>query len=172
MSKPISGEYPEHQSIYINLIQEDNIINILSKQSEELQKLLENISEEESGKSYAFGKWTLKEVIGHLLDNERVFIARALRIARGDKQRLPGYEPDDYVKNSKCFERSLKSLMEEMLLLRAADILLIGSFDESDLFRRGFVEDYEITVNATLFILAGHEKHHINYIKENYLNKP
>lgn len=170
MPKPSPEEYPEFQSRYINLEDDEDIINILSRQSNELQELLKNIPEHDAGKSYAFGKWTLKEVVGHLLDNERVFIARALRIARGDKQRLPGYEPDDYVKEAKYFERTLKSLMEEMLLLRAADILLIKSFDENDLLRRGFVEDYEMTVNATLYILAGHEKHHIAYIKENYLS--
>ncbi len=169
MAKPLPEEYPEFYSVYINLLEDDDIVNILSQQSNDLQNLLKNISDEDAGKSYAFGKWTLKEVIGHLLDNERVFIARALRIARRDKQRLPGYEPDDYVKNAKYFERSLKSLMEELLLLRAADLLLISSFDESDLTRRGIVDDYELTVNSTLFIFAGHEKHHINYIKENYL---
>jgi uncharacterized damage-inducible protein DinB len=169
MTKPLPEEYPEFYSIYINLLEDDDIVNILSQQSNELQNLLKNISEEEAGKSYAFGKWTLKEVMGHLLDNERVFVARALRIARKDKQRLPGYEPDNYVKNAKYFERSLKSLLEEMLLLRAADLLLISSFDEDDLSRTGIVDDFELTVRATLFVFAGHEKHHINYIKENYL---
>lgn len=169
MSKPLPQEYPEYKFIYLNLLEDDDIVNILSGHSNELQELLKNVSEEDAEKSYAFGKWTLKEVIGHLLDNERVFIARALRIARGDKQRLPGYEPDDYIKNAKWFERTLKSLLEEMLLLRAADLLLIKSFDENDLQRRGFVEDDEYTVNAILYVIAGHEKHHINYIKENYL---
>jgi uncharacterized damage-inducible protein DinB len=169
MSKPLPEEYPEYKFIYLNLLEDDDIINILSSQSNELQELLKNVPEEDAEKSYAFGKWTLKEVVGHLLDNERVFIARALRIARGDKQRLPGYEPDDYIKNAKWFERSLKSLLEELLLLRAADLLLIKSFDENDLLRRGFVEEDEYTVNAILYVLAGHEKHHINYIKENYL---
>ena len=169
MSKPLPEEYPEYKFIYLNLLEDDDIVNILSSQSNELQELLKNVSEEDAEKSYAFGKWTLKEVIGHLLDNERVFIARALRIARGDKQRLTGYEPDDYIKNAKWFERTLKSLLEEMLLLRAADLLLIKSFDENDLQRRGFVEEDEYTVNAILYVTAGHEKHHINYIKENYL---
>ncbi|MBN1633166.1 MAG: DinB family protein [Ignavibacteria bacterium] len=169
MSIPSPGEYPEYKFIYLNLLEDDDIVNILSRQSNELRDMLSNVPEEIADKSYAFGKWTLKEVIGHLLDNERVFIARALRIARGDKQRLPGYEPDDYIKNAKWFDRTLKSLLEEMLLLRAADILLIKSFDVNDLQRRGFVEDDEYTVNSILYVIAGHEKHHINFIKENYL---
>lgn len=169
MPKPSPGEYPEYKFIYLNLLGDDDIINILSRQFNEIQEMLINVPEEDAEKSYAFGKWTLKEVIGHLLDNERVFIARALRIARGDKQCLPGYEPDDYIKNAKWFDRTLKSQLEEMQLLRAADILLIKSFDENDLQRRGFVEEDEYTVNAILYVIAGHEKHHINFIKENYL---
>lgn len=171
MAKPSPEEYPEFFKIYVSLIEDDNIINVLSLQSQELQELLKNISEESANKSYAFGKWTLKEVIGHMLDNERLFIARALRIARGDKQRLPGYDQDTYVRSGRFFRRTLEDLTQEMLLLRAADLLLIKSFDETELAERGIVNDYEVTVNAILYILAGHERHHIDYIKDNYLDK-
>ncbi|MCX7832601.1 MAG: DinB family protein [Ignavibacteria bacterium] len=169
MPKPTPEEYPEFFKIYVSLIEDDDIVSILLNQSQELQDLLKNISEEIANKSYAFGKWTLKEVVGHMIDNERLFIARALRIARGDKQRLPGYDQDSYVKNGRFFRRTLEDLSQEMLLLRVADLLLIKSFDETELAERGIVNDYEITVNAILYVLAGHERHHINYIKENYL---
>lgn len=169
MPKPTIDEYPEFFKIYINLIDDDDIVSVLLNQSQELQDLLKDITEEVADKSYAFGKWTLKEVIGHMIDNERLFIARALRIARGDKQRLPGYDQDSYVKNGRFFRRTIEDLAQEMLLLRVADLLFIKSFDETELAQRGIVNDYEITVNALLYVLAGHERHHINYIKENYL---
>ncbi len=170
MPKPTPEEYPNFFSIYVNLIEDDDIVNVLMLQSKELQDLLKDIPEEVADKSYAFGKWTLKEVIGHMIDNERLFIARALRIARGDKQRLPGYDQDSYVKNGRFFRRTLEEMAQEMLLLRVADLLLIKGFDETELSERGIVNDYEITVNAILYVLAGHERHHINYIKENYLS--
>ncbi len=169
MAKPNPEEYPEFFKIYVNLIDDDDIVNVLLNQSQELQELLKEITEEVADKSYAFGKWTLKEVIGHMIDNERLFIARALRIARGDKQKLPGYDQDFYVKSARFFRRKLEDLAQEMLLLRVADLLLIKSFDEIELAERGVVNDYEITVNAILYVLAGHERHHIDYIKENYL---
>lgn len=171
MPKPTIDEYPEFFKIYINLIDDDDIVSVLLNQSQEIQDLLKDIPEEIADKSYAFGKWTLKEVIGHMIDNERLFIARALRIARGDKQRLPGYDQDTYVKNGRFFRRTLEDLAQEMLLLRVADLLFIKSFDETELTQRGIVNDYEITVNALLYVLAGHERHHINYIKENYLTQ-
>lgn len=171
MPRPLPLEYPEFFGLYINLVPEGDVISILGEQSKTLQHMLSQISEEQSEKSYAFGKWTLKEVLGHLMDNERLFVARALRIARGDKQNLPGYDQDEYVKNARCFKRTLKDMLEEMLMLRAANILLFKSFDEEDLQRRGFVNDYEITVNALMYVLAGHEAHHLNYIKENYLGE-
>ena len=171
MPRPLQEEYPEFFSLYVSLVPEGDIIAILSEQSKYFQDLLLGIGEERADKSYAFGKWTLKEVLGHLMDNERLFVARALRVARGDKQNLPGYDQDEYVKNANCYKRTLKDMLEEMLLLRAANILLFKSFDETDLQRRGYVNDYEITVNALMYLLAGHEAHHLNYIKENYLNE-
>jgi hypothetical protein len=167
--KPFVEEYPDFFAEYISLVREGNLIDILSEQSQDLQETLSLFSEEDANKTYAFGKWTLKEVIGHLLDNERLFVARAVRISRGDKQMLPGYDQDDYVKNGRFFRRSLKELKEELLMLRAANILLFKGFDDHELMQRGYVNDYEITVHGLLFSLAGHEKYHILFIKQNYI---
>lgn len=167
--KPFKEEYPDFLEDYINLVREGNIIEILSEQSQKLQEILSLFKEKDADKTYAFGKWTLKEVVGHLIDNERLFVARALRISRGDKQRLPGYDQDDYIKNGRFFRRSLKELKEELLLLRACDILFFKSFDDFELMQRGYVNDYEITVHGILFTLAGHEKYHIEFIKQNYI---
>ncbi len=167
--KPFKEEYPEFFEGYINLVREGNIIEILSEQSQDLQETLSLFSDEDADKTYAFGKWTLKELVGHLIDNERLFVARALRISRGDKQMLPGYDQDDYVKNGRFFRRPLKELKEELLLLRAANILFFKSFDDHDLMQRGYVNDYEITVHGILFVLAGHERYHIDFIKQTYV---
>ena len=170
MKNILPEEYPEYFNIYIESVKEGNILDILGANSSELQNLLKNISEEDADKSYAFGKWTIKEVVGHLLDTERIFTVRALRISRGDKQRLPDFNQEDYVKYAKFYRKTLDNLIEELLLVRASDLMLFRSFDDFDLMQRGYVSDYEITVNGILHLLAGHELHHINFIKSTYLN--
>ncbi|HPS65051.1 MAG TPA: DinB family protein [Ignavibacteria bacterium] len=167
--KILPDEYPEYYKIYVDLVKDYNILDTLGASSTELQNLLKNISDEDADKSYAFGKWTIKEIVGHLLDTERIFTSRALRIARGDRQRLPGFEQEDYVKNAKFFQRKLDDLIQELLLVRASDLMLFRSFDDVDLMQRGYVSDYEVTVNGILYILAGHELHHINVIRTLYL---
>ena len=103
------------------------------------------------------------------MDHERIMSVRALRIARGDRQQLPGYDQDDYVKNGQFFKRSLKELTDEMLIVRASTLYLFKTFDETTLMQRGTVNDFEITIRAIIYILAGHEQYHINFLKENYI---
>ena len=167
--KILPDQYPLFLKIYVDIVKDFDILDTLGASSTELQNLLKNISEENANKSYAFGKWTIKEIVGHLLDTERIFTSRALRIARGDKQRLPGFEQENYVKNGKFFQRKLDDLIQELLLVRASDLMLFKSFDDMDLMQRGYVSDYEISVNGILYVLAGHELHHINIIKTLYL---
>lgn len=170
MNKPLKGEYPGFYTQYINLIEEGDITEILSSQSGELQEILSNISEEKSGTSYAFGKWTIKEVTGHLIDFERIMSARALRIARNDKQHLPGFDQDNYTREGRFFRRTLEELKEELLVVRASSLILFRTFDDEILFRRGIFNDNEITARAIPYIIAGHERYHINFLKDNYLS--
>ncbi len=170
MDKPTPEEYPEYYKQYLDLIKDGDIIEILGEQSAYVQKFIASIPEEKADSTYGFGKWTIKEIFGHLIDTERILAYRALRIARKDKQPLPGYEQDDYVKNAKYYRRSLKDIAEEMLLLRAANLKFFQSLDSEDLIQCGIANDKELTVRAILYILAGHELYHINFIKDNYLN--
>ncbi len=170
MDRPTPEEYPEYYNQYLNLVKDGDIINILEEQSLYVQKFIASIPEEKGDSTYGFGKWTIKEVFGHLIDSERILTYRALRIARRDKQPLPGYEQDDYVKNAKYYRKTLKEIADEMLLLRAANLKFFESFDSEDMIQRGVANDQELTVRAILYILAGHELYHINFIKDNYLN--
>ncbi|MFA5405223.1 MAG: DinB family protein, partial [Ignavibacteria bacterium] len=108
MDRPTAEEYPEYYNQYINLVKDGDIISILEEQSSYVQKFIASIPEEKGNSTYGFGKWTIKEVFGHLLDSERILAFRALRIARKDKQPLSGYEQDDYVKNAKYYRKTLK----------------------------------------------------------------
>jgi hypothetical protein len=171
MERPTPEEYPEYYNQYLPFVKEGDIITILEEQSIYVQKFIASIPEEKGDSTYGFGKWTIKEIFGHLIDTERILTYRALTIARRDKQPMPGYDQDDYVKNAKFYKKTLKELADEMLLLRAANLKFFKSFDEEDLMQRGIANEFEFSVRAILYILAGHELYHINFIKENYLNK-
>lgn len=118
--------------------------------------------------SYEEGKWTVKEVVGHLIDTERVMAYRAVCIARGEKQPLPGFDQDAYVKSGNFNKRELFDLIYEFRLLRESNMLLAKGFDEKALQRRGVASKNEVTVLALLYIIAGHEKHHMNILQERY----
>ena len=171
MGRPTPEEYPEYYNQYLPLVKDGDILEILEEQSIYVQKFISAISEEQGNSTYAFGKWTIKEVLGHLLDTERVLAYRALRISRRDKQPMAGYDQDIYIKNSRYYKKSLKEIADEMLLLRAANLKFFQSFEEEDLMQTGTANEFEFSVRAILYILAGHELYHINFIKENYLNK-
>lgn len=170
MGKPTPEEYPYYCNQYLNLIKDGDIINILEEQSVLVQKFIASIPEEKADYTYGFGKWTIKEVFGHLINTERILTYRILKIVRRDKQPSSGYDQDDYIKNAKYFKKALKEIADEMLLLRAANLKFFQSFDEEDLMQRGFANDKEFSIRAILYILAGHELYHINFVKNNYLN--
>ena len=169
MNRPLTDEYPEYYNAYINLVKDGNIIDILEEQSTFVQGFLNGIPEDLGDKAYAFGKWTLKETIGHMIDVEKIMAYRFLRIVRGDKQPMPGFDQDEYVLNGKFFRRNIKSLIDEKLLVRAANFIFFKNTDPDDLMLRGTFNDIEISARALLYIIAGHELHHVNFIKENYL---
>jgi uncharacterized damage-inducible protein DinB len=131
--------------------------------------LLKQIPEEKAGFAYAEGKWTIIELLGHMLDTERIMAYRALRIARNDSTPLPGFEENDYVANAHFADRSLDSMREEFEYLRKANLFLIKSFNETEFSRVGISNDKPISVKALVFIIAGHLNHHIRILNERYL---
>jgi len=169
MSRPSKNDYAEYYHKYIREIESDNIVEVLEKQLNTTLNILKDLPEDKGNYSYAEGKWSIKEVLGHCIDTERIFAYRALCIARGEKQSLPGMEQDDYAKHGEFNKRTLKNLLDEYELMRKSNIILFNSFQEKVLQNRGVASENEVTVLALMFIIAGHELHHIKVLKEKYL---
>jgi len=166
--KPKPGDYNPYYDKYISLIEDDDIIKVLEDQIKSSETYLRTFSEGNGNYSYADGKWTVKEVLGHVIDTERIMAYRALAFARNEKQAIPGFEQDDYVAESNFNERYLDDLINEFKIVRESNIILFKSFDEEILNRRGTASESEITVLALIYVIAGHEKHHIKILKERY----
>jgi len=167
--RPTKNDYAPYYETYVSKVKGDGIIQILSKMNQEIQTVCNSFAQNKGDYRYAEGKWTVKELIGHVMDTERVFAFRAFSIARGEKQHLPGFEQDDYVREGKFNQRQLSEIVYEFRLLRESNLLMFRSFDDKMLKRRGMANGYEVTVNALLFIIAGHSKHHIEILRERYL---
>lgn len=168
-ARPASDEYAPYYEKYVSLVAAGDIVETLERQSADTLALLRSVPEDRAGSSYEPGKWSVKELVGHVIDTERVFSHRALRFGRGDQTPLPGYEQDDYVRAANFDARTLSSIAEEFERVRAATVALLRSFDEEAWSRRGTANDNEVSVRALAHILAGHELHHINILRERYL---
>ncbi len=169
MPKAPIGTYPEYFQRYIDQVEETDLSVALENQLTQVKEFLASIPEERSTYAYAEGKWTLREVLQHIIDAERIFCYRALCIARGETASLPGFEEDDYAANSGANGRSWKSLSEEMLVVRESTIMLFNSFPAGALDASGISNEKSINVLAIGFIIAGHFNHHKKVIRERYL---
>lgn len=167
--KPQKGEYNEFYSTYIDKIQEDNIVKLLYEQLTSFSDFMSGISEEKSDYAYAPGKWTIKELLNHINDTERIFSYRALSIARGEKQPLPGMDQDEYQAASPTKIRSFKSLIEEFAVLRKSTLFLFDDMPESDSLKVGTASGYPVSVRALAAMIYGHCAHHTDVIKNRYL---
>lgn len=168
MKRPEAGEYAEHYAKYIAKVPGTDVLGILESQRLQMSQLFAGRTERDGNFRYAPGKWTVKEILGHLTDTERIFAYRALRIARGDQTPLPGFEQDDFVKNGGFSARPLADLVEEFEAVRGASIHLFRSFDDQAWARRGLASGKEVTVRALGFITAGHLIHHRMILEEQY----
>lgn len=169
--KPQPGEYPsDYEKYYIDLVQGEDIVKAFETQLSSSQKFLKLLSEDQGNYAYEDGKWVLKEVVGHVCDTERIMLYRALCFARGESQPLPSFDEDAYVRNSNFKSRSLSDIVNEFRLVREANIALLKSFDEKSLSSRGIANLKEFSVKAILFVVAGHELHHMNVIRTKYLS--
>lgn len=167
--RPNTSEYGSYYGRYINLVPDEDILDIMTKQNEILNAFFNKLTEEKSKYKYAEGKWNIREILGHIIDTERIFAYRALRISRNDKTALPGFEQDDYVPFSNHANTLLKNLSEEFFLLRKANLKLFESFTDEMWMRTGTASENPLSVKAAVYILAGHPMHHLNVIKERYL---
>lgn len=168
-SHPHENEYAPYYGRYISLISEGDFFLLLNKHFDETLEFLRNLTETQAGTRYEPGKWSIKEVLGHVIDNERIMSYRALRIARGDATPLPGYEQDDYVRAANFDSRTLADILAEFQTVRAATMALFRGLDEKALGRRGTASNLSVTVRALAYIIAGHERHHINILRTKYL---
>ncbi len=167
--RPKATEYPSYFEGYVSLAPEGDVIETLTRQIEQTTSILRAVEEERAGESYEPGKWSIKELVGHLIDSERVFSYRVLSIARGDTQSLPGMDQDVYARHANFNARTLSSLVEELGRVRASTLDLFRHLDEEAWARRGTANDNEVTVRALAHIVAGHEAHHIKVLRERYL---
>ncbi|HEX7191173.1 MAG TPA: DinB family protein [Thermoanaerobaculia bacterium] len=167
-SRPQSDEYPEFFGAYINSVPDGDIASILESQGRATQKLLSSIDEERAAHRYAPGKWSIKQLVGHVTDAERVFAYRLVAIARGEKQSLPGFEENDYVDNANFDERSLAELAEGLAATRSATLALARTLSDEAWDRRGVANGNAISARAIAWGIAGHERHHLGILRERY----
>ena len=169
MRKPEISEHPPYYTYYINLVKSEQGVKALEQQIIEMQQFIGSVPIEMENYSYAEDKWTIKEVLGHICDTERILGYRALCIARGEQKELPGFDEDQYVATGHFNKRSLYDLAHEFSVIRESNIALFKNFDSTILDKMGTANNNKMSVRAILFMIAGHEKHHINVIKERYL---
>jgi hypothetical protein len=166
--RPQSGEYNPYYDRYISLISSDDIINVLEKQAVDTVGLLKSAGAKADFR-YAPGKWSVKEVLGHVNDTERIMAYRALRVSRGDKTPMAGFEQDDYVRDGNFGQRTLPDLVAEFADIRKATVSFVRHLDAEAGARRGTANNDVISARALPYIIAGHELHHRRILQERYL---
>ncbi len=163
--------FADYFQYYIGMVEDhEDVIGALEHTHKRTNEFLDLITEEQGNYAYDAGKWSIKELLVHLIDMERIFCNRALRIARNDITDLPGYDHDSYVENSAANGRKLCDICKEYNLVRQGTIALFNSFTPEMLEREGTANNNKLTVLAIGFIIAGHEIHHINVLDQKYLN--
>lgn len=167
--KPVEGTFPSYFTNYIQLVKEDDLLEAMNSQAPILSDFFYDLPAELAGYSYALGKWTLKELMQHIIDTERIFAYRALSVARKEQQSLPSFDENDYVTNSNAHKREWTSLLAEFKQVRKTTEILFQSFEEEVFQQSGLSSNKPVTVNALGFIIVGHVYHHIDIIKERYL---
>src|SRR5215470_12062831 len=166
--RPAKSEYDPYYQRYISLVPDEDVLVSLDQQLSETLILLRSLSEHHGAFRYEPNKWSVKEVLGHLIDSERIMAYRALRIARNDRTPIPGFEQDDYVKNGGFDQRTVGNLGREFEQVRRATISLFRNFEPEAWERTGIANNVEVSVRALAYIIAGHELHHKAILKDRY----
>jgi uncharacterized damage-inducible protein DinB len=169
MSRPNLNRMPEYFQRYVNQVSEDDLMEAMTNQTPAFITFLENIPVSKRDYRYADGKWTIKEVLQHIIDTERIFAYRSLCIARKETASLPGFDENSYAANSKADKRKWDEMIEEFKAVRRSSEIMFGSFDDEQLEATGISNNNSIYVSAIGFILVGHVNHHVTILKERYL---
>ncbi len=166
--RPVVGDYAPFYQNYIDQVPVGNLLEILTENTQRFVTKLQEISNTQWDYSYQAGKWTVKEIIVHIIDTERIMSYRALRVARGDATPLPGFEQDDYVQNMNISHRQPSSIIQEFNAVRASTTTLFENMESNVWNNRGVASGHPITVNALAYIIIGHVYHHLQVLKEKY----
>jgi DinB superfamily len=167
---PASDTYPDYAKKYIELVPRNaNVLQTLYENYSATKELVSNLSTQQILTPYQEGKWSVAEILMHIIDTERIFAYRALRFARGDYQILTGFNQDDYVKESGANELATKELLYEFETTRFSTLAMFNNFSLEALSRKGEANGFSLSVGAAAYIIAGHEIHHLNIIKNKYL---
>ncbi len=167
--RPAPTEYVPYFARYVELVPEGNVLDLLKRQVDETAALLGPLSERDGEYRYAEGKWSVKEVVGHVSDTERIFVYRALCFARGEAGALPAFDENEYVRRANFDARTMQDLMAELRTVRTATLTFFASLGDEVLMRRGIANKREYSVRAIAYIVAGHERHHRGILTERYL---
>jgi hypothetical protein len=166
---PSDDEFAPYAKSDIDYVRGEDAVEALASQGREVIALLKSVDEESiRGRSYAPGKWTVKEIVGHLIDDERIFAYRALSVARGDTRPLPGFDENEYVAATNFESQPLAQLIDTYRVTRAATIALFEPLTADEWMRRGNVNEYQASVRGLAFQIAGHELHHLRTLREKY----
>ena len=168
MKKPGPDEYNSFYETYVSLVPEGDVVAALASQGRQTETLLAQVPEEHAGHRYAPGKWSVREVAGHMVDTERVMSYRALCVARGEQGPLPRFDENAYVQNAGFDARPLSEHIEDFRVTRQATLRLLASIDDATSLRRGTASGFTISVRALAYIIAGHELHHRNILRDRY----
>ncbi len=171
ISKPNAGEYSPYAAGYVALATGGDALAQLTELKDSSYQLFTNLPANKADYAYADGKWTIKQVLGHMCDTERVFAYRLLCILRGEQQTLPGFEQDDYAEyaNPGFAKRSIESLAEEFRIIRQSTLFIVDNIDPDEELITGSISDYRASVRGLCYVIVGHELHHLNILKERYL---
>lgn len=167
---PDASEHASYYGRYTSLVGKGDIIEILERQYPETIALLAPLRDDQANYRYTPDKWSIKEVLGHLTDTERIFAYRALRIARNDQTPIEGFEQDDYVRAANFPDRRFENMLEEFTCVRRASLLLFQQLSPEAWLRKGTASQLGVSVRALAYIMAGHELHHRTVLKEKYLS--
>lgn len=170
LQRPDADEYAAYYEKYVSLVPETDILKVLSEQTAGVRELLARLPVEQETFRYAPGKWSIRELLGHISDAERVFGFRAFTFAHGDVSALPGFDENDYVRESNFDHTPLRDLLAHFILLRESNVMLFEQLAEGDWVKSGIASDNPVTVRALVWIMAGHVRHHLNILQDHYLN--
>lgn len=169
MKRPETTEFPDFYAEYTKLVPEEDVLRVLAAQPAEMRTLFAGVPEHLGSFAYDSEKWTVKQVLGHIVDTERILAYRLLRIARGDRTPIEGFEQDDYIEFGRFNSRTIENIVSDFEAVRRANMSLLNSLSEEDFSRQGTANNNRFTARAIALIMAGHVRHHLQILSQRYL---